>query len=80
LLAGFPGLYATFVYVACGQLEKLREDLLSIRQTYITSEQQNLTETGQQNGHGQGHASEEAFRHVQKQLNNCIRQHQDIKR
>jgi hypothetical protein len=82
LLFGFSGLYATLVYVACGQLEKLRAALLSIRQTYITSEQQNRTEAGQQEGQGQGqgHAWEGSFRHMQKQLNNCIRHHQDIKR
>jgi hypothetical protein len=80
ICVGFPGLYATLVCVACSQLEKLRAALLSIRQTYITSQQQSLTETGQQEGQGEGHASEDMFRHMHRQLNNCIRHHQDIKR
>jgi len=77
---GFTGLYATLVYVACGQLEKLRANLLDIRQTYVTSEQHIRAETGQHEEEGQGHASEDMFQHMQKQLKNCIRHHQKIQR
>jgi hypothetical protein len=61
------------VCVACSQLEKLRAALLDIRQTHVTAERDCGTE-------GQARASEELFRHMQKQLNNCIRHHQLIKR
>jgi hypothetical protein len=80
MITGFPGLYATLVCVAWGQLEKLRKALLGIRQTYVTSEQDIRDETGQHKEKGQGHISEDVIRHMQKQLNNCIRHHQDIQR
>jgi hypothetical protein len=73
LCAGFPGLYAALVCVACSQLEKLRAGLLDIRQTHVTAERDCGTQ-------GHARASEELFRHMQKQLNNCIRHHQEIKR
>jgi len=80
LCAGFPGLYATLVYVACSQLEKLKAALLDIRQSQVTSEQDCGAENGQQEGQGQGHNSEDMFRHMQKELNNCVSLHQDIQR
>jgi hypothetical protein len=64
------------VCIACSQLEKLRASLLDIRQTQGDCG----TQAGQQEAQGQDHASQELFKHMQKQLNNCIRHHQEIKR
>jgi hypothetical protein len=75
---GFLSLYATLVCVACSQLEKLRAAILDIRQTLVTSEQDCGAETDQQEGQGQVRTSEELFSHMQKQLNDCIRHHQQI--
>jgi hypothetical protein len=80
IFVGFLSLYSTLVCVACSQLEKLKAALLCITQTYVTSQQDCGVETGQQERQGQGHTSEDAFRRIQKQLNACIRLHQDIKR
>jgi hypothetical protein len=77
---GFPTLYATLVCVACSQMEKLTAALLDIRQTHATAKRDCGTQTDQQEAQGQARASEELFRHMQKQLNNCIRHHQEIKR
>jgi hypothetical protein len=73
VFGGFLSLYGTLVFIAGSQLEKLRAGLLDIRQTHVTAER----DCGPQ---GQARASEELFRHMQKQLNNCIRHHQEIKR
>jgi glucose-6-phosphate-specific signal transduction histidine kinase len=70
-------LYATLVCVACSQLEKLRAALLDIRQTHVISQQDCGTESDQQEA--QARISKEQFRHMQEQLNNCIRHHQEIK-
>jgi hypothetical protein len=80
LTVGFTGLYATLVCIACSQLEKLRASLLDIRQTHVTAQQDCGTQADQQDAQGQDPASEERFRHMQTQLNNCIRHHQQIKR
>ncbi|XP_021920425.1 odorant receptor 2a-like [Zootermopsis nevadensis] len=78
--AGFLSLYATFICVACSQLEKLRAAILDIRQTYITLQQECGAETNKQDGEGHPLTPEELFGHMQKQLNDCIRHHQQIKR
>jgi len=65
---GFSNLYATVVCVACSQCEKLRAALLNIRQTLIITERE------------PGDTIEQGFQHMRKQLNECIRHHQDIKR
>jgi hypothetical protein len=80
LYSGSLSLYATSVCVACSQLEKLRAAILDIRQTHVTSEQDCGTETDQQEGQVQVRTSEELFGHMQKQLNGCIRHHQQIMR
>jgi hypothetical protein len=79
LYFGFLNLYATLVYVAGGQLEKLNAALLDIKQTHGTS----LTDCGGENDEreaaGENNPSEQC-RHMQEQLNNCIRHHQEIYR
>jgi hypothetical protein len=77
---GFQSLYATLVCVAGGQLEKLRAALLDIRQTHGISLQERGGETHEWEAAGQKNIHSEQFRHMQKQLNNCIRHHQEIKR
>jgi hypothetical protein len=66
------------VCVACSQLEKLRAAILDIRQTYVASKQDFGDERDQQEGQGEVRTSEELFGHMQKQLNDCIRHHQQI--
>jgi hypothetical protein len=80
ILLGFLSLYATLICVACSQLEKLRAAILDIRQTHVTSEQDCGAERDQQEGQGQEqvHTSEELFGHMQKQLNGCVRHHEQI--
>ena len=80
LFAGFPSLYATLVCVACSQLEKLKLALLDIRQTHVVSEQHCKDEIDQEETGGQKKTPSQLFRHMQEQLNNCIRHHQEIKR
>ncbi|XP_033609374.1 uncharacterized protein LOC111869593 [Cryptotermes secundus] len=80
VLVGSSGLYATLVCVACSQLEKLRAALLDIRQTHVTAERDCGTQADLLEAQEQARASEELFRHMQKQLNNCIRHNQEIKR
>jgi hypothetical protein len=80
LLAGFLSLYATLVCVACSQLEKLKLALLDIRQTHVVSEQHCGDGTDQEETGGQKNTPSKPFRHMQEQLNNCIRHHQEIKR
>ena len=75
LFFGFTSLYATLVCVACSQVEKLRAALLDIRQIHGISEQ-NCGDAGDQ----RALTYDEQFRRMQKQLNNCIRHHQQIKR
>jgi len=80
LYFGFQNLYATLVCVACSQLEKLSAALLYIRQTHATSLQDCGDETDEREAAGQKNTHFERFRHMQEQLNNCIRHHQAIKR
>jgi hypothetical protein len=80
VFGGFLSLYGALVFIAGSQLEKLRAALLDIRQTHVTAERGCGTQTDQQEAQGQARTSEELFRHMQKQLNNCIRHHQEIKR
>jgi hypothetical protein len=80
LYFSFPTLYATLVCVAGGQLEKLREALLDIKQTHGTSLQDCGGETDERETAGQKNTHSEPFRHMKEQLNNCIRHHQEIKR
>ena len=68
------------VCVACSQLEQLRQDLLAIRQTVVKSQQTCLPAVEQEEKEDQSRCSEELFRDMQKQLNNCLRHHQEIKR
>ncbi|KAJ4437152.1 hypothetical protein ANN_17287 [Periplaneta americana] len=69
----FPPFYATLVLIACSQLEKLRNTLLNIKQKCTLINDKVADETKQQ-----FQTSEEMFSHMKKQLNKCIRLHQDI--
>jgi hypothetical protein len=77
---GFQSLYATLVSVAGSQWEKLKAALLDIRQTCGTSLQDCGGETDEGEAAGQKNTHSEQFHHMQQQLNNCIRHHQEIKR
>jgi hypothetical protein len=68
------------VGVACSQLEQLRRDLLAIRQTVVKSQQTCVAAIEQEKKEDQRHCSEELFRNMQRQLNSCLRHHQEIKR
>jgi len=77
---GCNSLHAALVCVACSQLEKLRLALLGIRQKHVIPEQHCGDEIQQSHIHKQPNLSDESFRRMQKQLNNCIRHHQQIQR
>jgi len=77
LAFALPNLYATLVCVACSQLEKLRAALLDIRQTHVMKEQDC---EGHQYSGRQTQIYEEVLHRMRKQLNVCIRHHQDTKR
>jgi hypothetical protein len=72
------GLYASIIAITCGQLEKLRANLLDIRQKPDTSEHDSSAETDREEEETQAHNSEEKLSRMQKQLNDCIRHHQQI--
>jgi len=76
----FPSLHVTLVCVAGGQLGKLKAALLDIRQTHGTSLQDCGGETDEREAARQKNTHSEQFHHMQEQLNNCIRHHQQIKR
>jgi hypothetical protein len=78
IFSTFIGLYASIMAITCGQLEKLRVDLLDIRQTPDKSEQDSGAETDREEEEPQARTSQEMFRRMQKQLNDCIRHHQHI--
>jgi hypothetical protein len=75
---GLPSLYGTMVCIACSQLEKLRANLLDIRQKLDTLEHDSGAETDREEEETQAHVSQEVFRRMQKQLNACVRHHQLI--
>ncbi|PNF35148.1 hypothetical protein B7P43_G09267 [Cryptotermes secundus] len=73
----FTSLYATLVCIACSQLEKLRANLLDIRQEFGTPAQDSGAETDTEEEE-QVQMSQEVFCRMQEQLNDCIRHHQLI--
>jgi hypothetical protein len=77
-LYGTPAFYATVVCIACSQLEKLRANLLDIRQKLDKSEQDSGVKTHREEEETQAQTSEEVFRRMQRQLNDCVRHHQLI--
>jgi hypothetical protein len=77
---GFPSLYATLVCVACSQLEKLGAAFLTVRQTRVSSDQDCGNDSDDKVTELQTHNSEQLFRRMQEQLDECIRHHQEIKR
>ncbi|PNF35137.1 hypothetical protein B7P43_G09265 [Cryptotermes secundus] len=75
----FPGLYATLVCIACSQLEKLRANLLDIRQEFGTPAQDSGAETDTEEEE-QVQTSQEVFCRMQGQLSDCVRFHNEILR
>ncbi|PNF24040.1 hypothetical protein B7P43_G08626 [Cryptotermes secundus] len=67
---GFQLLYATLVMVACSQLQKLRMNLLDIKQEMVPS--------GADSGSDGGEEPGSQFCRMQTQLNECVRHHQAI--
>jgi hypothetical protein len=63
------------VCIACSQLEKLRANFVDIKQRQNTSEQDSGAESDQKEE--ELHTSQDVFRHMQEQLNDCIRHHQN---
>ncbi|XP_033607078.1 odorant receptor 2a-like [Cryptotermes secundus] len=76
----FPGLYATLVCIACSQLEKLRANLLDIRQELDTPAQDSGAETDTEEEETQVQTSQEMFCRMQEQLSDCVRLHNEILR
>ncbi|PNF24012.1 hypothetical protein B7P43_G08632 [Cryptotermes secundus] len=74
ILIGFPLLYATLVMVACTQLQKLRTDLLDIKQEMVPSG----ADSGSDGGEEPVSRSKDGFCRMQMQLNECVRHHQAI--
>jgi hypothetical protein len=68
------------VCVACSQLEKVRAAMLDIKRKHITLDQNYLENCELQGGEVQVQNPEEISGYMQKQLNICIRHHQEIKR
>jgi hypothetical protein len=66
------------VCIACSQLEKLRVNLLDIRQNPDTLEQDSGAGTDREEEEVEAHMSQEVFLRMQRQLNDCIRHHQLI--
>jgi hypothetical protein len=64
--------------IACSQLEKLRANLLDIRQKPDTSAQDSGAETDTEEEETQFQIYQEVFCRMQRQLNECIHLHQLI--
>jgi len=74
----FWGLYATFTHIACIQLNKLKTGLLDNIQRQDTSDQDSNSEIDHENGKEYVHPFLEVVTDLRKQLNDCIRHHQQI--
>jgi hypothetical protein len=61
-------------------MEKLNANLLDIRQMKIVTDQNPGGETEGKDSEIQTHIYHQVFEHMQKELNDCIRHHQDTKR
>ncbi|XP_033609372.1 uncharacterized protein LOC111869596 [Cryptotermes secundus] len=71
---GFQFLYATLIMVACSQLQKLRTNLLDIKQEMVPSGD----ESGSDGREEPVSRSKDGFCRMQTQLNECVRHHQAI--
>ena len=77
---GFMSRYTRLECVACNQLEELRAALLEIEQIDVISVKKFGEEVEQLRSEVHVHNSEQIFIRMQKQLNYCIRHHQQIRR
>jgi hypothetical protein len=68
------------IAITCSQLEKLRANLQDIRQKPYISDQDSGAETDREEEERQAQTSQEMFRRMQRQLNDCVRHHQQILR
>ncbi|XP_023716989.1 uncharacterized protein LOC111869582 isoform X3 [Cryptotermes secundus] len=74
IFCGFQLLYATLIMVACSQLQKLRTNLLDIKQKLVPSG----ADSGSDGEEEPVSRSEDRFCRMQTQLNECVRHHQAI--
>ncbi|PNF24013.1 hypothetical protein B7P43_G08633 [Cryptotermes secundus] len=74
IVFGSQLLYATLVMVACSQLQKLRTNLLGIKQELVPTG----ADFGSDGGEEPVSSSEGGFCRMQTQLNECVRHHQAI--
>jgi hypothetical protein len=75
---GFPLLYATLVIVACSQLEKLRRNLLDIKQELVPTGVESAAKADSDGAEEPVLRSVDGFWRMQTQLNQCVRHHQAI--
>jgi hypothetical protein len=76
----YTSLYVFLVTIACSQLEKLTANLLEIRQKADLPELEWRADTDHEEEQGQVYTPQHMFCRMQKQLNDCIRHHQEILR
>jgi hypothetical protein len=68
ITCGFTSLVTTFIAVACSQFEKVKADILDIRQQHITV----------RHGLDDEHDNANTNCDLHEKLNACIRHHQEI--
>ena len=76
----YTSLYVFLVTIACSQLEKLTANLLDIRQKKDTSVQDSRVQLPDKEEEEQTYTPQDVFCGMQKQLDDCIRHHQEILR
>jgi len=75
LFFGTTSLYVYVTSIACSQLEKLKVAIMNINWNQDTDAEEDNEKRRSQSVHRTSH---DVFRHTQKQINDCIRHHQQI--
>lgn len=75
LFFGTTSLYVYVTSIACSQLEKLKVAIMNINRNQDTDAKEDHEKRRSQSVHRTSH---DVFRHTQKQINDCIRHHQQI--